>query len=149
MIRTRFTLTPRRPYSLTLTAARFGRFEDGVDRVDEGRYRRLGFVEGRPLRRYNYARARFMIARADLAILEVQYFKRGAEEPYRVVTAPRGAMVEQDGHVLPTRLSVSNRARGTTTEVVLSHLRINPEIDDHAFSLQALESQRPLALQEH
>ena len=49
MIRTRFTLTPRRPYSLTLTAARFGRFEDGVDRVDEGRYRRLWFVEGRPL----------------------------------------------------------------------------------------------------
>ncbi len=105
-------------------------------------------VEGRPRRRYNYARARFIIAQADLAILEVQYFKRGAEEPYRVVTAHRGSMVEQDGHVLPTRLSVSNRARGTTTEVVLSHLRINPEIDDHAFSLQALESQRPLALEE-
>jgi hypothetical protein len=105
-------------------------------------------VEGEPLRRYNYARARFMIARSDLAILEVQYFKRGSEEPYRVITAPRAGMIEQDGHVLPTRLSVTNRSRGTTTEVVLSHLRINPEIEDHAFSLQALESQRPLALEQ-
>ncbi len=78
----------------------------------------------------------------------MQYFKRGSEEPYRVITAARGSMVEQDGHVLPTRLSVTNRARGTTTEVVLSHLRINPEIDDHAFSLHALESQRPLTVEE-
>ena len=57
-------------------------------------------------------------------------------------------MIERDGHVVPTRLSVSNRSRGTTTEVVLSHLRINPEIEDHAFSLQALASQRPLVVEE-
>jgi hypothetical protein len=105
-------------------------------------------VEGKPLRRYNYARARFLIAQADLAILQVEYFKRGSDEPYRVITAPRGSMVEQDGHVLPTRLSVTNRLRGTTTLVVLSHLRINPEIDSRAFSLQALESQRPLPVEE-
>ena len=104
-------------------------------------------VEGRPLRRYNYARARFLIAQRDLAILEVQYFKREADEPFRVITAPRATMVAQDGHVVPTRLSVTNRSRGTTTEVVLSDLRINPEIDDRAFSLQALESQRPLPVE--
>jgi hypothetical protein len=101
-------------------------------------------VAGRPLRRYNYAKARFTVAKADLAILEVQYFKRGAPEPFRVIRAPRATMVTQDGHPVPTRLSVTNTASGTTTEVVLSELKINPEIDDRAFSLQALESQRPL-----
>jgi hypothetical protein len=101
-------------------------------------------VAGRPLRRYNYARARFTIAQSDLAILEVQYFKRGKPEPFRVIRAPRATMVTQDGHAVPTRLSVTNTASGTITEVVMSELRINPEIDDRAFSLQALESQRPL-----
>jgi hypothetical protein len=101
-------------------------------------------IEGRPLRRYNYARARFTIARTDLAILEVQYFKRGAAEPFRVITAPRASVVTQDGHAVPTRIYVTNRTTGTTTEVVISELRINPKIDDRAFSLQALESQRPI-----
>lgn len=105
-------------------------------------------VEGTPLRRYNYARARFTIAKSDLAILRVEYFKRHTDEPYRVITAPRASMVSQDGHVLPTRISVYNRSRGTTTEVVLSNLRINPEIDPNAFSLHALESQRPLKVEE-
>lgn len=104
-------------------------------------------VEGRPRRRHDYARTRFSIARKDLAILEVQYFKQGALHPYRVITAPRASMVERDGHVVPTRLFVRNLARGTTTEVVLRQLHIDPEIDDHAFSLQALESQRPLAVE--
>ncbi|MBW2274850.1 MAG: DNA-3-methyladenine glycosylase 2 [Deltaproteobacteria bacterium] len=39
--RLRFRLEPLRPYSLTLTAERYGRFADAVDRVEEGRYRRL------------------------------------------------------------------------------------------------------------
>ena len=105
-------------------------------------------VEGRPLRRYNYARARFTIAQVDLAILEVQYFKRGVADPFRVIRAPRATMVTQDGHAVPTRLSVTNTASKTTTEVVISELKINPEIDDRAFSLQALESQRPLPVGE-
>ena len=90
---------------------------------------------------------RFFIARADLAILEVQYFKRGADEPYRVLTAPRAALVAREGHVVPTRLSVTNRARGTTTDVRLSELRIDPPLEDHDFSLQALESRRPLPIE--
>jgi hypothetical protein len=101
-------------------------------------------IEGRPLRRYNYARVRFAVAKADLAILEVQYFKRNASDPFRVITSPRASMRTQDGHAVPMRISVKNRASGTITEVVLSDLEINPQIEDRAFSLQALESQRPL-----
>ncbi|MGH0029424.1 MAG: hypothetical protein ACQGVC_06515 [Myxococcota bacterium] len=72
--------------------------------------------------------------------------KRQSDEPYRVITAPRAGMVHQNGHIVPTRLLVQNHARGTTTEVVMTDLRIDPELDAHAFSLQALESQRPLKL---
>ena len=36
--------------------------------------------------------------------------------------------------------------RGTRTEVHLRQLTINPPIDDHVFSLQALESQRKLPI---
>ena len=43
----RFTLTPRSPYSLALTAIRFARFKDeNVDRVETGRYQRLLCVDG-------------------------------------------------------------------------------------------------------
>jgi len=37
----RFTLTPRRPYSLALTAERYTRFPEVVDRFSDGVYRRL------------------------------------------------------------------------------------------------------------
>ncbi len=36
-----FTLTPKRPYSLGLTAERYARFPEAVDRFDGGVYRRL------------------------------------------------------------------------------------------------------------
>lgn len=104
-------------------------------------------VSAAPTRPLPYDRVRFAIAKADCAILEVRYFKRDAEDAYRVITAHRSSMVSRDGHVVPTRLTVHNRARGTTTEVVLSELRIDPEIDDHAFTLGALESRRKLAVE--
>jgi DNA-3-methyladenine glycosylase II len=44
----RFTWTPAPPHSFALTAARFGRFRDEiVDRVEDGRYRRLLAADGR------------------------------------------------------------------------------------------------------
>lgn len=105
-------------------------------------------IDARPLRRFDYDRVCFTIARADAAMLQVQYYKRGADEPYRIVVAPRAGMVAEHGHIVPTRMSVTNLSRGTTTEVSITSLHIDPEIEDHAFSLQALESQRPLALED-
>ena len=81
---------------------------------------------------------------ADKAILETRFFKRDQDEPFRVVSAPRAAMVERDGHVIPTRLTVENRIRGTSTDVLISDLEINPEIDDHLFSVGTLEHGRRL-----
>lgn len=104
-------------------------------------------VRARPTRRLDYDRAEFVIAKSDYALLEVRYLKRGSDEPHRVITAERAHMHSQDGHVVPTRLVVANRARGTTTEVVMKDLRINPEIEDHVFSVKALESQRRLRVE--
>ena len=101
-------------------------------------------IRGRALRDFNYSHLIFLVARSDAAILETQYFKRGQDSPYRVIRAPRETMVAQDGHVLPTRLYVENRARGTTTEVLFRDLEINPPIDDKIFSVGTLEQERKL-----
>ena len=104
-------------------------------------------ISARPRRDFNYERVVFAVARSDWVILETRYFKRGEETPFRVITASRGAMVEHDGHVIPTRMTVRNHARGTRTEVTFKDLRINPPIDNHLFSLAALEQKRKLPIQ--
>lgn len=106
-------------------------------------------IEARPHRSVNYAAVHFVVAKSDLAILAASYFKRTADRPYRIVTASRPAMIVRDGLILPTRLTVRNLDRGTRTEVHLTQLAIDPEIDDGLFSLQALESQRPLPVDAH
>ncbi len=101
-------------------------------------------IRATPTRKLNYAEIEFVVARSDLAILETRQFKRGDENPYRIVVAPRESMQVRDGHVLPTRLIVENLSRHTTTEVEFHDLAINPPIDRHLFSLATLESNRPL-----
>ena len=103
-------------------------------------------ISGRSRREFSYARIVFIVSQADGAILETQHFKRGQETPFRVISAPRGGMVEKDGHVLPTRLTVYNRLRGTSTEVIFEDLQINPAIDDHLFSVSTLERDRDLPI---
>jgi hypothetical protein len=108
----------------------------GTDDVDG----EASFVVGaRPLRPRSYHEVRFWIAAVDRAILRAHFFKRDADEPFRTISAPRAAMVEQRGHTLPTRLIVTNHARGATTEVSFRGLRVNPEIDNRAFSIRTLE----------
>jgi hypothetical protein len=101
-------------------------------------------VRGRPRGAINYDRIVFAVSRLDGAILETRYFKRNREHPYRVIWAPRSKMVEVDGHVFPTRLTVRNHDRATTTEVTFENLSINPEISDHVFSIGTLEQGRKL-----
>jgi hypothetical protein len=101
-------------------------------------------VEARPRRDAGYERVRFAVAVSDFAILETAYWKRGAREPHRIIRAERSSMVAHDGHVLPTHLAVESRDRGTTTEVWIRDLRIDPELDPRLFSVKTLESQRPL-----
>jgi GAF domain-containing protein len=119
-------------------------FELGAALPGERAGERVYLIDARPLRHRSYDRVRFALAISDLAILETEYWKRSAREPYRVIRAQRASMVSGDGHVLPTHLLVESRDRGTTTEVWLRDLRINPEIDARLFSVRTLQAERPL-----
>ncbi len=101
-------------------------------------------IEGRPRKESSYERVVFVIAESDGAILETRYFKRSQEQPFRVISAPRAGIVASDGHVIPTRLNVQNYVRGTSTQVVISDLQINPPIEDHVFSVKTLQQERKL-----
>jgi len=48
-MRVRYSVIPKRPYSLARTAHRLARFEERVDRFEDGHYRRLLFVDRAPL----------------------------------------------------------------------------------------------------
>ncbi|MEE8167060.1 MAG: outer membrane lipoprotein-sorting protein [Myxococcota bacterium] len=103
-------------------------------------------ISARSLKDFSHARVVFVVARSDAAILETRYFKRGQDTPYRLISSPRGEMVARDGHVLPTRLTVYNRIRGTSTEVTFDDLRVNPNIDDRLFTVTMLERDRKLVM---
>jgi hypothetical protein len=114
-----------------------------VDFAEEGTLGEPAFVvRARPRHAQSYHEVRFWIACSDSAILQVHFMKRGANEPYRTVSAPRSSMKQMAGHTLPTRLVVENRARGTTTEVHYQELVVNPEIDERTFSIRTLEQKR-------
>lgn len=92
----------------------------------------------------SYDRLEMDVAVADDAILETRYYKRDAEVPYRRTFSRREAMIEADGHVIPTHVMAQNELRGTETEVHLRNLEVNPQLEDHLFSMATLESQRPI-----
>ena len=96
------------------------------------------------VRKGKYSRVELDVAQSDHAILAERYYKRREEKPYRVVEAPRPAMVEQGGHVLPTRLLVTDLLRGGTTEVRIEDLRVNASIPDRIFTVATLERERKL-----
>jgi len=101
-------------------------------------------VRARPKHRYTYDHVDFLISQVDQAILESRYFKREAGQPYRTIKAPREFMASGAGHTLPTRLTVTNSIRGTTTEVRIHELAINPSIDDRVFSIGTLDQEKDL-----
>jgi hypothetical protein len=101
-------------------------------------------IRATPVKEMSYDRVTFVVAAADDAILETRYFRDPQTEPLRVVSTPREFMVEQKGHVLPTRLRVRYPSRGTTTEVVLHGLTVDPDLDPQLFSLKTLEQKRRL-----
>jgi len=101
-------------------------------------------IRGTLIRKGIYSRVEFDVAQSDRAILVTRYYKRGLERPYRVITAPRATMIQQGGHVLPTRLIASDEQRGTTTEVLIRNLRVNPPLNDRLFTVATLDQERKL-----
>jgi hypothetical protein len=118
------------------------------------RYRTLGLREAtwageRVLRvrmepRYDapYSLAEYVIAASDRAILATDYFKRGSERAYKRMTMPRAHIVSGERCAVPTRIRVEDDQRGTRTELVISELRTDANIDDALFTTAALETRR-------
>jgi hypothetical protein len=127
-----------------LERKRIDEFELGelvvAEREGEAIYR----IGGALIRKGNYSRVEFDIAQSDGAILAARYYKRGEQRPFRLLEAPRSAMVEQGGHVLPTRLIASDVLRGTTTEVSITDFRIGASVSDRIFTVATLEQERKL-----
>jgi hypothetical protein len=127
-----------------LERRRIDEFELGELALAEHEGEAVYRIGGAFVRKGNYARIEFDVARSDHAILATRYYKRGEPRPYRALEAPRSAMVEREGHVLPTRLLVNNLRRGTSTEVLITDLHVNTSIPDRIFTVATLEQERKL-----
>jgi hypothetical protein len=103
-------------------------------------------ITARPRSLKAFKRVVFLAARSDLALLELRYYKDGDAEASRVVRFPRESIRAAEGHLIPTRILVSNVIRGSETELAISGLEINPMIDDRLFSLTTLETERALGV---
>ena len=125
-------------------------------RQDPGRYRATAVRSGSqdaeatrtvrvlPLFGAPYSLADYTIATADAAILGTRYYKRADQRPYKKMKMPRATIVSHDGCSVPTRIVVDDRQRGTHTELEISQLRTNADLDDALFTYTALEARRDI-----
>ncbi len=127
-----------------LERKRTDEFELGELVVAEHEGEAIYRIGGALVRKGIYSRVEFDVAQSDHAILATRYYKRGESEPYRVLETPRSGMVERGGHILPTRLLVSNARSETSTEVLIADLQVNASIPDRIFTVATLEQQRKL-----
>jgi hypothetical protein len=101
-------------------------------------------ITARPRKLDTYQRVAFAAAVSDLALLELRYYKAGDVQAFRVVRFPRASIRRSGGNLIPTRIHVANTILGSETDVEISELEINPEIDDRLFSVVTLRAQREL-----
>ncbi len=99
-------------------------------------------ITARPKNHETYQRIAFLVALSDLAILELRYFKAGNAQASRIVRFPRASIHSAGENLLPTRIHVANTIRGSETDVEISELEVNPEIDDRLFSIVTLRTRR-------
>jgi hypothetical protein len=101
-------------------------------------------ITARPKDLETYQRVAFVAAVSDLAILELRYYKAGDAQAFRVVRFPRASIRRLGGNLIPTRIYVANASRGSETDVEISELEVNPEIDERLFSIGTLRAERQL-----
>ncbi len=99
-------------------------------------------ITTRPKEDDSHQRVAFVAAKSDLAILELRYYKAGDAQASRVVRFPRASIRRSGENLIPTRIHVVDTVRGSETDVEISELEIDPEIDDRIFSLVTLQAQR-------
>jgi hypothetical protein len=91
-----------------------------------------------------YSNLEYEIAQADAAILGTRYYKRADLPPYKIMRMPRADMVTDRGCTVPTHVTVDDHQRGTHTELTISELRLNADLEDALFTYSALEARRDI-----
>jgi outer membrane lipoprotein-sorting protein len=99
-------------------------------------------ITTRPREDGSHQRVAFVAAESDLALLELRYYKAGDAQASRLVRFPRASILRWGENLIPTRIHVVDTIRGSETDVEISELEIDPEIDDRIFSLVTLQAQR-------
>jgi hypothetical protein len=89
-----------------------------------------------------YSLVEYVIAESDRAILATDYFKRRSDHAYKRMKMPRARIVNGERCAVPTLIRVEDDQRGTRTELVISELRTDANLDDALFTTAALETRR-------
>lgn len=105
---------------------------------------RVHVVAARPRFETGYEWVELSLAESDLSLLQGRYFKRGTDEPHKIIRVPRAGIRRFDGRALPTHMVVENFARGTVTEVWIHDLAVDPDLDDGLFTATSIEVGRPI-----
>jgi hypothetical protein len=92
-----------------------------------------------------YDRVDFFVAADDYAMLEVRFYRVGADEPYKVTRMDRAWMQRYADHVLPTRIDFEDRDAGTETTLVFRRREVDPELSSAPFSTLSLEKRSRLS----
>ena len=120
-------------YDVELVEAQRAQGEDVWVVVTKPRYAESG-----------YDRVDYLIARSDYAIIEQRHYKGGAEEPFKVIQAPRAYMKQVGGRIVPMRIRMDDHRYGTHTDVEILRLQVNPELPDSLFTTRELARLRRL-----
>lgn len=101
-------------------------------------------VRARPTYDSGYERVVYSISKDDSTILRSYHYKRGAEEPFKVIETPRATTEKIGDHTVPRRATVRNLERGTRTDIAVTRILVNPELDDQLFTLRSLGQEREM-----
>jgi hypothetical protein len=96
-------------------------------------------VSAFPRRESGYARSDFLVSQSDCQISEVRHFKRGAEQPFKVLSLPRSRMREVNGVLMPTWAKAQELEANRDTEVRFSEIQVGHDLDVHYFEPSILE----------
>lgn len=86
-----------------------------------------------------YARSEYVVGRSECQIVEVRHFKRGAEQPFKVLSLPRSRMRRVNGVLVPTWAIARNLEATRETELRFSEIRVGHDLDARFFEPSILE----------
>ncbi len=105
-------------------------------------------VHARPLYGSAYAEVAFHIATSDLAMLRMEYWKKGRSSSSKVIHAPRSSMISIGDALVPGLLIAHSLEEQTTTRVIVERLEADPELRKSFFSATSLALRKRIPIDE-